>query len=112
MLRIKSGPTGCRIAGVQPQMHTAAFIASQVYEQFGQECVWTCGTDSKHMPGSLHYVGLAIDIAMPSESTKASIIAKLKVQLGDDYDVVEEASAVGGPHIHVEFQPKTAINKT
>lgn len=111
MLTIKSGPSGCRIAGLQLQAWIAVHIAEQVYAARKLDLIWTCGTDSKHMPGSLHFVGLAVDLGMPPAALAPGIMADLKARLGDDYDVVEEAGATGGPHIHIEFQPKRAINK-
>lgn len=109
-MRIKSGSTGCRIAGLELPAWIAVYIATEVYQKLGQDFLWTCGTDSKHMAGSLHYVGLAIDGGLPTPDTKVAIVAALKDRLGDDYDVVEEPSAVGGPHIHIEFQPKRGVN--
>jgi hypothetical protein len=109
MLIIKAGPTGCRIAGLQLQAWIAVYVCTEVYKKYNQDFTWTCGIDSKHMPGSLHYVGLAIDGGLPTVSEDA-IVTEIRHNLGDDYDVVEEHSAVGGPHIHIEFQPKRGVN--
>jgi len=104
-LYIKSGQTGARLAGLQTEALAAWMVAASVYAAQGEDCRLTAGTDSKHMPGSLHYVGLAIDIGPPPAHKKAPVLAALKLALADDYDVVEE-----GDHLHIEFQPKRGLN--
>lgn len=103
MLTIKSGPSGARIAGLQPPMVLALLIAERVFQAHGQNATLTSGTEGKHSSGSLHYVGHAIDLRAPSHLK--SVLPDLKTQLGDDYDVVVE-----GDHWHIEFQPKRGLN--
>jgi hypothetical protein len=105
MLSIKPGQTGARIAGLRVEALAAWMVAASVYAEHGEACRLTAGLDSKHMPASLHYVGLAIDIGPPPAEKKAAILADLKAALADDFDVVEE-----GDHFHVEFQPKRGVN--
>lgn len=103
-LQIKSGAGAARVHGLTTPMVLAAFIAACVMDRHGVSAVITAGLDGKHMTGSLHYVGCAIDMRIsdiPVES-RETVRAELKADLGDDYDVVFE-----GDHIHVEFQPKT-----
>lgn len=104
-LSIKNGPTGARIAGLRVEALAAWMVAASVYTAHEEECRLTAGTDSKHMPGSLHYVGLAIDLGKPRANKLAVVLADLRLYLGDDYDVVEE-----GDHLHIEFQPKMGLN--
>ena len=105
MIRIKSGPTGCRIGGLRPEAIVAVLITNTVYAKNDLDLRWTACVDSKHMPGSLHYVGLAIDIGPPPANLQVAMLQTLKEALGDDFDVVAE-----GDHWHVEFQPKRGIN--
>jgi hypothetical protein len=105
MIRLKAGPTGARIAGLQVEALTAIVIAGSVYSAHGLDLVWTAATDSKHMPGSLHYVGLAVDIGMPATAARAQIESELRTALADDFDLVVE-----GDHWHIEFQPKRGVN--
>jgi len=75
--------------------------------------VWDCQTsinpivtsmfDGKHMRGSLHYKGLAVDIRSRNltQQDKDHIQAQLQAILGPDYDVVVEKI-----HFHVEYDPK------
>ena len=81
----------------------AVVIADQVYGAHGEpELVVTSGTEGTHSPGSLHYVGLAVDLRLPSDRTKCLAIRnELAERLGADFDVVLEDS-----HLHVEVQPK------
>lgn len=109
MLKIKSGPQGCRVAGLRPEALLGIMICHSVCADHGWGMRLTSVTDSEHSPGSLHYPGLAFDFALGGslgESDSPSEFAHtFKTALGDDYDVVDE-----GNHFHVEFQPKTPIN--
>ena len=92
---------GVDLRGLQPQMAIAYTIACKVYGQYA--CVITSGSDSKHGPNSLHYVGKALDLRtnnLPSPAVQ-SIVDKLKEALGAQFDVCLEDT-----HIHVEFDPK------
>jgi hypothetical protein len=103
MLFIKSG---VRIIGMRPEILLAAVTAERVYEAAGHDLTITACVDGKHMTGSLHYAGAAIDIRTrdiaPADVQK--LIAQIKACLGDDFDVLLEVD-----HIHIEFQPKQAL---
>ncbi len=82
-------------------MFKAAVVADGVYNKFGAELVITAGTDGKHMDGSLHYKGLALDFRTWNlNGREKDVIDDLRKELGQDYDVVLE-----GDHIHCEFDP-------
>ena len=102
MLAIKEGVS---LSGLRPEMLVALQVADGVYSQHDVECVVTSGTDSKHGNGSLHYVGLAVDLRIRDFASKnvtvVSVVRQLKNLLGKQYDVVQERT-----HIHIEFQPK------
>ena len=53
--------------------------------------------DSNHLPGSLHYDGLAFDM----QDDPGYFIAEIKQALGPGWDVVDESD-----HIHCEYDPK------
>ena len=64
----------------------------------------TSGTDGRHMVGSKHYSGEAIDVRsynFPSRQGVVAFAEKLRLRLGKDYDVVVEHD-----HIHLEYDPK------
>ena len=94
---------GVDLRGLSPQMALAYTIACKCYGQY--DCVITSANDSKHGPNSLHYKGQALDLRtrhLPEPAVQG-IIDKLKVSLGEQFDVVLEAD-----HFHLEYQPKTA----
>ena len=68
----------------------------------GREAIITSALDGKHSTNSLHYSGNAIDL----RTRDLPILLKhhywqlLRDRLGDDFDVVKEAT-----HVHVEFDP-------
>jgi hypothetical protein len=103
MLFIKPG---VRITGLRPEILLAAVAAERVYEAEGHDLTITAAIDGKHMAGSLHYAGTAIDIRtrdVPADKIPV-ILAKLKEALAGDFDVLLE-----GDHIHIEFQPKQSL---
>lgn len=100
MVRIKHDVDLRRI---QAPMAVALVVAASVYSELGNvDTLVTSGAEGQHMAGSLHYVGLALDLRLPSPATVARVVALLKDALGPQYDVVLEKD-----HIHVEFDPKT-----
>lgn len=92
--------------GIRTQILLALFIADQVYRDFGLEMIMTSGSEGKHGYGSLHYVGLGCDVDAVgvTDSQQRDIAAEIKKRLGEEYDVVSEAT-----HIHIEYQPKTQM---
>lgn len=94
---------GAKIGGIRPEMIIALMVAERVYDAHGEELVWTEGTGGEHGYGSLHYVGLAIDIRTRyfSKTEAAQVALEIRERLGEDFDVVLEED-----HIHIEFQPK------
>jgi hypothetical protein len=95
---------GVDISALQPQMAIAFFIACAVYASHGYGVTLTSGREGKHGRGSLHYVGMAIDLrinTLPSMAVKQRVCDDLALALGEQFDVVLESS-----HIHCEYQPK------
>ena len=98
--------TGVRVTGIRPEILLAVVVAERVYEGLGADCMITACIDGKHMAGSLHYVGAAVDLRTqnlhPGDADK--VIARIKECVGADYDVILEVD-----HIHIEFQPKAPL---
>lgn len=95
---------GASLKGVQWQMFAGAIIAEPIFVRAGQELVITSGTDSKHMIGTLHQRGLALDFRTRDLKTIAVVTAvagQLRAALSPAYDVVVEKD-----HLHLEFDPK------
>lgn len=103
MIRIKSSVD---LAGLRPEM-TPVFINAHALAQGQGVDLWiTSCRDSKHGRGSLHYVGLALDLRSKNLSDKHDFVRDLGAALGRQYDVLLEAEGKRNEHIHVEFQPK------
>lgn len=92
---------GVRVLGMRPEMVLGLMVVDSVFSALGIELVLTSGTEGVHKRASLHYMGAAGDLRLPSPVLVAQAVAEAKAALGDDYDVVLE-----GDHIHTEFQPK------
>ena len=90
--------------GVKLDPHIAIAIALQIVEpilkKHGQELVITSMMDGTHMPSSLHYKGLAVDLRIWDLHHKDSCVSKIKNALGESYDVILEVD-----HIHLEYDP-------
>ena len=83
----------------------AALVADRVWVEHGRPegVTITSVVDGVHSKGSLHYVGMAIDLRTRyfNREKQVEIRADLASKLTDEFDVVLEKS-----HIHVEFDPK------
>jgi len=105
---MKTIKAGASVAGLRTEILIAWYIANEVYEKYrNPRCVLTSGTDGKHKEGSLHYVGLAIDLRtnnFPDGGCDSflvdAVVEVLAERLGEEYDVVRESN-----HIHIEFNP-------
>ncbi len=100
---------GVAAKGIRAEAVLALLAASSVFGEHGVPMVVTSITEGKHMKESLHAVGLAIDLRLPSrytgrEQSNGDITQDLKDCLGRDFDVILE-----GDHIHVEFDPKESV---
>ena len=96
--------SGVNFAGIRAEMVPAFLAAYSVFAQHSTSLTITSALDSKHGTGSLHYVGLALDVRtrhIPQNGLKKKIADEIRVALGPQYDVILEKT-----HIHIEFQPK------
>ncbi len=91
---------------MRPEILFAAVAAERVYEEAGHDLMITACVDGKHMAGSLHYTGSAIDLRTRNLAADEvqKLIARIKSSLGDDFDILLEVD-----HIHIEFQPKAPL---
>ena len=70
-----------------------------------EEPVVTSAREGTHMDGSLHYLGRALDFRLPTDNMELKV-DKLKMLLGNNYDVVISRARNIPICIHVEFDPK------
>lgn len=89
------------------EMVFARETVAQVWRAFNFGLpVVTSGDDGKHRAGSLHYVGLAEDYRtndLPKEKHLA--IERVRLRLGQNFDVVFENIGKPDEHLHVEYDP-------
>ena len=90
---------GVEISRLKREIRRALTIADKCYGLYGEELVITSTYEGNHSAGSLHYSNDAFDVR-GVESSNNRLVSELKIKLGNDYDVVLEAS-----HIHVEYDP-------
>lgn len=96
--------TGVNFSNMHEKIWAAVPKMSAVFERVKKPLVITSGRDGKHMAGSLHYVGRAVDLRsrdLGTDAIKVAVLNDLKKELGADYDVLFE-----GDHYHVEYDPK------
>lgn len=98
------------VNGEQVRMHpvhqiiTAMEVADRISKKLiKMDAVITAIFDGGHMIGSKHYEGKAFDMRKSnfSETERKEFFRELTIELGSDFDVVEEAT-----HFHIEFDPK------
>lgn len=103
MIAIKPGVD---VKGVSTEVLLGAVILSDVFWRHGIPLVITSCRDGKHKDKSLHYIGDALDIRLPSrfnttQGIDLKLLAEGRESLGEQYDLVLEAD-----HLHLEFDPK------
>jgi hypothetical protein len=95
---------GTSIVGVSPEMAFGLVIIAGVFQARSVPCVVTACTDGRHGNGSLHYVGAAVDLRLPSrilgDAADLAMVQDLRAALGTEWDVVLETD-----HLHCEFDP-------
>lgn len=109
---------GVDLRHLSTQALVAWLVATEVYEEAGYRCwltsAYRSGTRDQVL---LHGEGEAIDLGLRDDAGRLLpadvidlIVAKLELRLGrrggGQFDVVDERHAPGGPHLHIEFDPK------
>lgn len=91
------------VLALAPEMSRALPLIVSAHRDIGiRDPIITSGSEGEHQPGSLHYVGKAIDLRTRDLNSYqiVQLIGSLRAWLGEDYDVLDE-----GDHIHVEYDP-------
>lgn len=98
--------SGVKIEGLKPVMFPLIVYVSNIHFRLfnSKKMVITSVLDGKHMKGSKHYRGLAIDVRI-NDKPKDHIHCFFTTLTYDsnlkDYDIVLEKD-----HIHIEYDPK------
>ena len=98
-----AGEYNIDLAMIDPRMWEAVPKIKVCFEQYGVDCIITCGRNGKHSAQSKHYYGQALDFRtrMLTGGQKAKLFADVEAALGNNFDVVLEKT-----HLHVEFDQK------
>ena len=94
---------GVSVDGIKKEIITLiAILNCYFYLRIGKPLVITSCTDGKHMKGSKHYSGYAIDIRTRHLNVQEieKLIIWFKNSYDKEYDIVLEKD-----HIHVEYDP-------
>lgn len=111
---------GARLHGLSTQALFAVERSIDACDEYGVVCrLRSCG-EGTHQDKSLHYAGFAFDVSFKDvpENLRELIVADVKKALDadkkvnpyGDYDVVY-GNEGHQHHMHVEWQPKKAINR-
>lgn len=103
LVKVKSGTT-------PRALHIMAAIANvaRTYGGVGDVMI-TAGTNGRHMKGSRHYSGDALDVrskTFPSEAEKQGFVSAVLARLGPGYEGILEDSSTPNEHFHFEYDPK------
>jgi conjugal transfer mating pair stabilization protein TraG len=101
---------GASLEGVKPEVLEVLPGLEEIFSRYKASLVVTAGTDGKHMKGSLHYVGRALDLRIKRVQMfrRQALCDELRRFLGKGWDVVLEQSK-GNPandHVHIELDLK------
>jgi hypothetical protein len=93
---------GVILHGLDARMFSAIHKARRIWIRHGKMLVVTSGLEGRHKKGSLHYVGLAVDLRSRDfvPTTRSQVTRELRRSLGDGFEVIGERH-----HIHVEYDP-------
>jgi len=99
------------LSNLQPQLLFALVVAERAYRDVGaykpgtkdrdMGIVVTSANDAKHMDGSLHYSGCAVDVRIRQLVNPDKVRDEIKARLNQDFDVL-----LKNTHIHIEWQPR------
>jgi hypothetical protein len=97
--------------GLKPEIAITIPIVGEVLAEHNIDGMISSGIDRKHSRASLHYVGMAVDITWTGynesfQEIRDGVREAIEARVGLHYDVVFSEGC-----IHIEYQPKTAINQ-
>lgn len=91
---------GVDISRLRPEIRKKLTIIARIIDAVDQEeLIITSTYEGNHLPGSMHYAHLAVDIRL-SKSPK-TVRSEIDKQLGPDYFVF-----LAKTHIHIGHDPK------
>ncbi len=91
-----------------PRLWVAIAAVAKVFEKEEVPCVITSARDGKHMPGSAHYAGKAVDLRSKHlhRDRKEVVLGAMRVVVGLGFDVIFEYRGLENEHFHIEIEEK------
>jgi hypothetical protein len=112
MLKIKDGLFGARLTPFSAAAAVFMIVdEAMTFEGFGGDYELTSGIEGEHVPGSIHFFGLAWDYTIRKTvigDRAERMRSRAAENLGDDFDVIYNAEK---RRLHVEFQPKRSYGR-
>lgn len=94
-------------SGLQPKNLIIVAACANIAEILGITVTMTAGINGKHMVGSKHYIGDALDIRSKSMKVdKQLFLNEVMFRLGVDYQGFLESKNTDNEHFHIEYDPK------
>lgn len=94
-----------------PRMFEVMYVVDKVlwHNYAVKECWVTSGNDGKHMVGSFHYKGRALDFRVKNwpMGKENAILAEIKRGLGAEFDCLLEYMGTPNAHLHIEYDPQS-----
>lgn len=104
---------GARFGSGDQAMAFARERVIDAFEKAGSICRITHSKDGTHMDGSLHYISHAEDygfVGVPDED-RQTIYKDVREALGADDPYCDFDVVLHAQHMHLEWQPKRAMNR-
>lgn len=100
--------TGVIFKRLKPEIYGVLDLVDEIFTINGAYVVITSANDGKHMAGSRHYTDDALDLRSKhvQKPIKSKVLTELRLNLGDDYDVLLENVGKPNEHYHLEFDKK------
>lgn len=94
--------------GTEVRLLTTELLRGLIaFAELAGELWVTSVNEGRHKPGSLHYVGKAVDIRSKAfvPDKKKALLAAFKEAYDQDYDLILESEGQPFEHFHLEYDP-------
>lgn len=106
-LGVKLADTAVVLEGVHPQLVDLVGRLGVIHKVlFGEDLVITSGKDGKHVAGSLHAAGRAVDLRTKDKTPEqvTVLLVVIAYAAGElPLACFDERQVPGGPHLHLEW---------
>ena len=93
-----------RALGIRPELVLVLIAVREIEHELRLDVWVTAIVNGRHRHESSHYLGCAVDVDDVGDRNEL-LASELETRLPPDYDVIDE-----GSHVHIQFEPKEAMN--